>query len=364
MSDIVVVGGGVVGASTCYYAKQLGAQCRLVERDGVASHASGFAFGGLHPRVVASAESDMPQFASESYKEHQTLHEQLEATKANSSTWRRRASVSLAWNELESRLLKAQAAENPVEFQWIDANDLCELEPRVSRESHGGLLTRDTAEVDSSMLTRTLFQEATPDFIQDNVVAIEIVRDCVECVRTSRGEEIRGGAFVFTMGPWSSEAFKWFDINCRVTPLKGQVLRLKIEGRPFQQSFSTNGNYMSTKSDGLLWIGTTEENAGFDESTSEGGRREIVHVLQRILSDPQSFDVVKQTACLRPIAPDGELILGRVPGIRNAYVGTGGGRKGILYGPLMGKYLANLAIKTNGSERWTSLSLDRFASST
>ena len=75
-------------------------------------------------------------------------------------------------------------------------------------------------------------------------------------------------------------------------PLKGQILRLRIDGPVFQHSFSTNGNYMSTKPDGLLWIGTTEEHAGFDESPTVEGRREL---FMKVLSDVcfQNYDTAE-----------------------------------------------------------------------
>jgi D-amino-acid dehydrogenase len=54
--------------------------------------------------------------------------------------------------------------------------------------------------------------------------------------------------------------------------------------------------------------------------------------------------VVHQTACLRPVTSDGLLVLGRVPGIEGAYVATGGARKGILFGPAMGRVIADLIL--------------------
>ena len=313
--------------------------------------------------MVAKTHSEMPRFAVESFKEHERLHEQFESTKAGSSTWRRRTSVSIAWNEFEAGLFKAQAAESSSAPHWIDAQDLFELEPRISRASLGGLMIADSAEVDSAALTQSLFKIAAPEFHIDEVVAVEIVNDRLTGVKTRRGRVINADVFVFAMGPWSSEVFNWFDLNCSVKPLKGQILRLRIDGPAFKHSFSTNGNYMSTKPDGLLWIGTTEEDAEFDESPTDEGRREIVHVLRHVLAEHETIEVVKQTACLRPIAPDGELIMGSVPGVGNVLVGTGGGRKGILYGPLMGKYLAHLALGSLSTDQWSSLTPDRFATS-
>lgn len=360
MTDLVVVGGGIVGVSSCYYAKQLGASCTLIERDGIAAHATGFSFGGLHPRVVATTESEMPQFASESFKEHQTLHELLESERTGLSTWGLRSSVSIAWNEFDASVFKEQAAVSSSAF-WIDVNELHELESRISHDALGGLVIPGSAEVDSAALADALFRVAAPAFYLDEVVDVDRQSNRITGVRTRSGKTVRGEAFVFAMGPWSTRTLNWFGVDCAIKPLKGQILRLRIEGPAFQHSFSTNGNYMSTKTDGLLWIGTTEEEAGFDESPTPGGRQEIMKILRRILTDSRNAEIIKHTACLRPMTPNGELVLGGIPGVSNAYIGTGGGRKGILYGPLMGKYLTNLALANEHQNQWSSLSPDRYS---
>ena len=54
--------------------------------------------------------------------------------------------------------------------------------------------------------------------------------------------------------------------------------------------------------------------------------------------------VAHQTACLRPLASDGLLLLGLVPGLEHVYVATGAGRKGILFGPAMGRAIADLIL--------------------
>lgn len=364
MTDLVVVGGGIVGVSTCYYAKRMGASCTLIERDGIACHASGFAFGGLHPRLIATTDSEMPQFAAESFKEHQQLDTELDSLHGVCSTWRRRSSVSLAWSEFEVSLLKTQTSKDSSSSHWLDTHELHDLEPRISRAAHGGLIVEDSAEVNSFALTESLYEVSSPRLLLNEVADIEIESDRVKGVRNQYGEVIEGDSFVFAMGPWSNLAFRCFDMNCTIEPLKGQILRLQLEGPPFQHSFSTNGNYMSTKPDGLLWVGTTEEEAKFNESPTAEGRQEIMSVLRRMAPALRRMDVVKQTACLRPISPDGELILGRIPYISNAFVGTGGGRKGILYGPLMGKYLASQALEADRLERWSTLAPDRFSERT
>ena len=88
-----------------------------------------------------------------------------------------------------------------------------------------------------------------------------------------------------------------------------QILRPRAPGPPVECSVGWGQNYAPTKTDGLLWAGTTVEESGFDEESTPAAR------------DAQ------QTACLRPPASDGFLVLGRVPGLDRVYVATGGGRK-------------------------------------
>jgi glycine/D-amino acid oxidase-like deaminating enzyme len=66
--------------------------------------------------------------------------------------------------------------------------------------------------------------------------------------------------------------------------------------------------------------------------------------------------VVHQTACLRPVASDGLLLLDRVPGIEGVYTATGAGRKGILFGPAMGRVIADLILSGT-----TKVALEAFA---
>jgi glycine/D-amino acid oxidase-like deaminating enzyme len=105
-----------------------------------------------------------------------------------------------------------------------------------------------------------------------------------------------------------------------------------------------------------MWAGTTEEEAGFDEESTDAARDEIGAALLKMLPAMADAQVAQQTACLRPVASDGLLLLGGVPGLDQVYVATGGARKGILYGPPMGHAIADLVLG-----RKTRVALDAFA---
>src|SRR5437667_463068 len=87
----------------------------------------------------------------------------------------------------------------------------------------------------------------------------------------------------------------------------------------------------------------------------DGGRVTGV-VLEREVLSCATAELAHQTACLRPVASDGLLVLGCVPGLDQVYVATGGARKGILYGPVIGHAIADLVLG-----RDTRVALDAFA---
>ena len=124
---------------------------------------------------------------------------------------------------------------------------------------------------------------------------------------------------------------------------------------------SWKGNYATTKPDGLLWAGTTEEEAGFDESLTTDGRDQIMESLVGVLPYLADARLSRQTACLRPVAPDGLPILGPVGDIPGLWVATGTGRKGILLGPGMGQVISDLIVGKVPAIDIAPLSLDRFA---
>jgi glycine/D-amino acid oxidase-like deaminating enzyme len=120
-------------------------------------------------------------------------------------------------------------------------------------------------------------------------------------------------------------------------------------------------NYATTKPDGLLWAGTTEEEVGFDEETTTAARDEVGAALVTMLPAMLEAELAYQTACLRPVASDGLLVLGPVPGIEGLYVATGGARKGILFGPAMGRAIADLLLGAPPRIALAAFAPDRFA---
>ena len=67
-----------------------------------------------------------------------------------------------------------------------------------------------------------------------------------------------------------------------------------------------------------------------------------------------------EQACIRPVSPDAAPILGRIPGVQNAFIATGGGPWGITWGPLIGQSIARLILDRDPAINLRNFSPRRF----
>jgi glycine/D-amino acid oxidase-like deaminating enzyme len=276
--------------------------------------------------------------------------------------FRVRSSLALAFTESDVQRLQAampwQQRQPGHAVRWLDISEARRVEPRISDETLGATLIEGGGAVEPYRLVLALTRAAERLGVRvrhGRVIGLRRDRGRVTGVVLER-EVLRCATAVLALGPWSADASGWIGVPIDVRPLKGQILRLQAPGPPIECSVGWGHNYATTKTDGLLWAGTTEEEAGFDEESTLTARDEIGAALLKMLPAMADAQVAQQTACLRPVASDGLLVLGGVPGVDHLYVATGGARKGILHGPAMGHAIADLVLC-----RDTRVALDQFA---
>ena len=170
---------------------------------------------------------------------------------------------------------------------------------------------------------------------------VRVSSGIVQAVILNDGE-LECDQVVLAAGPWSREAEPWLDISLPVDPLKGEILRLQMDGPRLPSDFHGAGASLYPRQDGLVWCGTTEVNEGFNKEPTEAAKQTIWGAASELLPDLAGATLVKHTACLRPITPDYMPIVGRAPGWDNVFLATGAGKKGILLSPGMGKATADL----------------------
>ena len=366
-TDVAIVGGGIAGIATAYYLTREGVSCTVVERDHVASHASGFAYGGIGHLGRSGSPGPNHHVAALSAVLHAELKDALSDEADIDIEYRTKPVISLAFTEEEARAARENMAWQEREIgtptRWADLQDVLEIEPRINPAALGAVVTEGNTNLHPQRLTLALARVAERRGMRirtGTVTGLRRERGRVTGVTLADGE-IAAGRVVVAAGPWTGRTSEWLGVEIPVEPLKGQILRLWAPGPPVPGSISWSSQYATSKPDGLLWTGTTEEEAGFDEATTEEARAEIMKSVTHMLPYTADARVVMQTACLRPVTPDKALLLGPVPGWEGVYLATGGGRQGIFLAPGIGRVTADLALGNPPSAPIDGLTLDRFA---
>ena len=364
--DVVIVGAGVVGASAAYYLAKAGAKVTILDKDPVGEHASGLALGGLGPLSGAGVPDPIGGLCVESWRLHLELSQELPEESGQDYEFQTDTSVAVAFNEEEANVLKEQipwqASQDGFKVEWVEREDVLAIEPRLASTVVGGVVKEpsgmlNTYKFNHALVAGALRHGAT--LTMEKVSGLLFDGSRVGGVSLEEGGSVHCDRVIIAMGPWSNDASAWLDFTLPISPLKGQILRLRSEGPPVPH-INWNGSYVVSKPDGLVWVGTTEEKAGFDDTPTAAGRQTIVRSVVNVLPHLARADIVKQTACLRPVSPDGLPVLGRIPGKPGVIVASGTGRKGILMGPAMGKAAADLVLKGTSTLDLFALSPGRF----
>ena len=344
-TEVIIVGGGIVGMATAYLLGKRGIKSVVIEKDSIGSHASGFAYGGLG---ADRTNGPMALVAQEGWRLHNEFASDLLEETGVDIQFRYRPSLSLAFTEGEAINLKngltLAKEERSDRSLWLSREEALDIEPRLSKDIVGALYNPNGADLEPYRLMLALTQAAEKfgaTIRHGEVIGLKRRQGIIESVVLGN-EEIITERVVLSMGPWSSLSSEWLGINLNVSPLKGQILRLEAPGSPVKVSVGWAGNYAVTKPDGLLWTGTTEEQAELDETITLPARDQITKSLIKMLPSMVDARLVQQTACLRPLSADGLLILGMIPGWDGVYIATGAGRQGIALGPGMASIVADL----------------------
>ena len=365
-SDVVIVGGGVAGCAAALFISGMGYSVRLFEKDGIANHASGFAFGSIQPQIVKTPTSGLLAAALDIHKD---LSETLPAESGLSYGFIEKSSVLLAISEKEAKGMKAIFMEGDKStmpkvsaFSWLNSAELAHMEPRLNPDIHGGAYSDGAYQLDPYRFTLSMWYAA------ERKGAV-LSRSAVDGILTKGGrangvivgeDMYYADSVVVAGGAWSPLLLRKVGVSIPIEPLKGQILRLSVPEPALTATFSWRGDYAATKPDNLLWVGTTDEREGFDDAPTEAGKASIMASASSVFHYLKDAKVQRHTACIRPVLPDNAPVIGEIPSIDNLIVLSGAGRNGIALAPAMGMATAELIVDKHTKIPIESLSPKRF----
>ncbi len=361
-ADAIVIGAGAVGCATALELAKRGLRPLVIERDGIAFNASAYAWGGLSAHFGSGVPGPMTDHYRTAISKHIDLYEELKPQGREDWQLQRVTSLSLADNQ-------ESADQLTVDVEWmqsegfaaeiISPDEIYSLEPAIRQGMVAASIVNAGWELDSLTYTVSLAEEAKRGgalFSVGKVASVVTVGGAIQGVTLEDGARIDAPIVIAATGPWVAniEGIPTLPIK----PIKGEILRLKLEGDDLRNRVGFNGFNVGRKPDGTVWAGTYEWDRGFNRNVTEEGRQHIWDGVTAYLPTLSDSCVVNSTACLRPVASDGFPIVGPSSIIGGLYYANGAGKKGILISPLMADWLGSNIV--DGDDVPPIVSPDRF----
>ena len=354
-SDVLVVGGGIIGLVTAWRAAQRGLSTAVVDPEpggGAAQVAAGMlaAVTELHYGEqtllglnLASAHR-YPAFAAE-----------LTELTGQDLGYRRCGTLAVALDaddRAHLRELHALQRQSGLESEWLSGRECRRLEPMLAPGVRGGLRVDGDHQIDPRRLTRALLaacERAGVVFHRTWAQRLRVVRDRAAGVATTDGEELGASQVVLAAGSLSGRLEGLPQaLLPPVRPVKGQVLRLTVPPRhaPFlsrtvRAVVRGSHVYLVPRENGELVVGATSEEQGWDTTVTAGGVYELLRDAHELVPGITELPLTETRAGLRPGSPDNAPLLGptELPGLLLA---TGHYRNGVLLTPVTGDAMAHV----------------------
>jgi D-amino-acid dehydrogenase len=356
VQKIIVIGGGIVGASAAYQAIQTGAEVTLVDRADT-GHATA-AGAGI---VCAATTRDRPgawyPLAFRAVAFYADLLHRLADDGETETGYEVVGGLFVALDEADHprlddvhRLLEQRTragVQNIGDITRLSTEETHALFPALSREATAIHLS-GAARVNGRLLRESIQRAARKRGAQ-------MVRGTAEIIvegRSVMGVRVEGAtlpadAVIVAAGAWSQATTAALGVSIPVYPQRGQILHLELPGAHAEQWPIVTGflsHYMLTFPGSRIVAGATrEDHAGFDYRVTAAGQQELLNEALKVAPGLADGTILETRVGFRPMSPDGLPILGSIEGVEGAYVATGMGPSGLMMGPFAGALVADLA---------------------
>jgi glycine oxidase len=349
-SDVIIIGGGVIGLSIAYALAREGVQATVLDRRELGREAS-WAGAGLIPpyteRLTLHPTADLRSWSAVLYPEWSAA---LREETGIDNGYRRTGGVDVAWTPEEDQMLRGAAGHWRVEgivFERLAPDDFRRVEPALNPAVRTVYFLPDRAQVRNPRHLRALIAALTQRGanLRPGLAALgfKTVADRVTAVETEVGP-LPCDCVIVAAGAWSAALLEGVGLRVPTPPLKGQIVLLKSD-RPLLQRIVEHGkNYLVPRDDGRVLAGATEEDAGFDTRNTSAGVRELIDEAIRLCPVLAEAEVERAWAGLRPGSIDTKPYLGFAPGFRNLIVATGHKRAGLQLSPVTAEVIADLVL--------------------
>lgn len=246
----------------------------------------------------------------------------------------------------QSRAMYARLAEFGVRVDAIDARTVLEREPALKPGVVGGLFHPADASLRPDRYTAELARivRAAGGRIEEGVRVLGIVREGsrIDEIVTSAGRHA-GRDVVLALGAWSPRFAGALGLRIPIQPGKGYSITYTRPALcPRIPLTLKEPAVCVTAWESGYRLGSTMEFAGYDTSLNRTRLDALRRGAAAFLHEPEGPSVTEEWYGWRPMTPDDLPMLGRAPGVDNLVVATGHGMLGVTMSAATGRLVADV----------------------
>ena len=380
--DVVVIGGGIMGAAIAYYGAKAGLDITVLEKNELASGTSSRCDGN-----ILAIDKD-PGFDSQMSLKSQQLVHQLNQELDISFEYRNPGSILVCENDKEMEAANKwvrQQQEAGLDFRMLNREDLRNESKYFADDLYGGLECKTDSTVNPYMLTFSMFHSAKKLGVkihQNTEVTNLKVEANGEFTIETTNEVFTAKKVVNACGVWAPVIGKMLDVEVPIIPRKGQLivasrqqpvglrkvmefgyLISKFGGErvvdPITEKYGVALVFEPTESQNFL-IGSSREFGGFTTKVNHEVTKTIARRAVRFYPKIADMTVIRTYAGLRPWTEDHLPIISEVEEIPGFYIAAGHEGDGISLAAVTGKLIEEMLNETATSIPIEPLRLSRF----
>jgi D-amino-acid dehydrogenase len=394
-TDIIVIGGGVIGVSIAYYSALNGASVLVIDRNQIGSGGSSSGNAGLlvpshcnplpNPGVIAKgikclldpegpfyirmrSNKDLAGWLWKFYRccnekhlyhcvgifrklgsESIQLHQELAAAGGDKYQFSQNGILKLFLSE--KAFEEAQEDAGGVKScgagsKILTGEEVRDLEPAAGSQVVGGMLSSIDGSIDPGCFVKWLARESEKigvRFLSDTEAFwLTTDRRKVNGVMTTRGE-LSADQVVLASGAWLPLLVSQLGVKIPLQAAKGYSLTYRAPHHgPRLPMLLEEARVAVTPLKETLRLSGTLELSGLDLTINRKRLKAIATQTYHFLPKLGKLDIKEVWRGLRPCTPDGLPVMGRLHPWSNVYVAGGHATKGMSLAPATGKYLSKI----------------------
>jgi sarcosine oxidase len=354
--DTIIVGAGVFGAWTAWHLRKAGQRVLLLDASGPANARAASGGESRMTRTIYGADDVYTRMAWDSLEDWRWLSSRSGLPILHA------IGVLMFFGKREPFVDQSIDAHRRLKLRLdvLDQTELRKRYPQVTWEGvEVGLFEPELGALMARRAVQTLMKELLTAGAEYRLAAVQAPGDgpALEGLRTTAGEILRAGRYVFACGPWLPKMFPAIVGN-RIFPTRQEVFFFAPE--------NGDDRFEPKRLPGWADFNDGDIYYGFPDLESRGFK--IAHDAHGVLFDPDEGDrrptaaalddvrtylerrfpaladrpMVEARVCQYENSSNGDFLIDRHPRWENALLLGAGSGHGFKHGPAVGKYAADL----------------------